>query len=185
MKKIIVIIAIASICIPAFSQGMSGFGIHAGVGTDISLGIGFGGGASYALVTDGLIAYEFGIDLYYAHSDVSAPDGPLNYVYRDVTTTIFFAATLNTLFNYLPDTGGIYFIIGSGAGAANVNWVGSSTDDPTYNDSSENTAGGLLLNFGLGGTFGNGFELRVQVPVIIILGGAIVPLLNVAAGFRF
>jgi hypothetical protein len=184
MKLIPIVVVIICICFPVGAQSLSGFGVHGGIGTDISLGLGFGGGANYVLQADWL-AYEFGIDIYYAHSDVSAPDGPMNYIYRDVTTTIFYAAAFNMLFNYLPKSAGFYFIVGTGAGAANVDWVGSSTDDPTYNDSWNRTLGGTLVNFGAGYTFGNGIELRLQAPILIIFDGPLAPLLNLSAGYRF
>lgn len=169
--------------------GTGSFGLHAGVGTDISLGLAFGGGVSYILMSGENSGMEFGLDLYYSHSDTTSTEEWNGYDYRDVTTTIFFAVSYNNLFNYMPDKTGLYFLIGTGAGAASVSWEGSSTDDPSYNDSWDRIGGGFLVNLGLGWTFGNGFELRLQLPVMLIVGAfdslLPVPMLNAAAGIRF
>ncbi len=184
MKKALLIAAMLCIAAASFSLDMTGFGINGGVGTDISLGIGVGGGASYVFFAGGL-AYEVGLMIYYAHSDVSAPDGPMGYIYRDVTTSLLFGAAFNMLFKYDPGARGLFFLAGTGAGAVSVSWEGSSVDDPTYNDSWDRMAGGMLVNPGMGYTFGNGLELRLQIPVLIVFGGAVNVMLNANVGYRF
>jgi hypothetical protein len=187
MKKTLILILLVFTAFPVIAAEISGFGLNAGVGTDVSLGLAAGVGISYLMVNDPELSLEAGFNLYFSSYKESSVDGPADYVYYDSATTIIFAVAANALFNYNPKTAGIYTLAGLGAGGVNINWEKSSTDDPTYNDSGDSTGGSLIINLGVGGTFGNGFELRAQLPVFMTftgLGTIFSPALTIGAGLR-
>jgi hypothetical protein len=171
------------------SAQLSGLGVHGGVGTDITLGLAVGGGVSFVLPGTKTPAVEVGADFFYHHSTETTSEqvGPALNEYTDTTTLYVFAVTANMLFRYTPKELGLYYLAGGGIGAMNASWVGQSEDDPTYNDTSEGTTAGLILNLGIGLTLPLGFDLRLQLPTFIVFGivrNVFVPTATAAVGFR-
>ena len=187
MKKWVVAVFILIISASAaYSQGKT-IGIHAGAGTDITLGLAVGGGASY-LLTD-LVGFdmEVGAFLFYSYSVDSYTEYGNHYT--ETTSMFIFAVLSNFLFNYQGAEPGIFFIAGAGAAAMSVDWQIQSPDDSSANFTWDGVTGGLLVNIGLGGTFGGGFELRLQAPIFIVFtdygGVKFAPMLVLLAGYRF
>jgi hypothetical protein len=170
MKKIFAGILIIFLAFPVFAKEITGFGIHASGGIDTSLSPVAGAGASYLLSRDESMSTELGFDFYY-------------YGYaRSMTETVsvlIYAVTVNMLFNYFPEKAGMYEAVGAGVGGTNLTSI--NTD---YGDSG---GGSLIINFGAGGTFGNGFELRAQLPIFISFAGfgtIFSPAITIGAGCR-
>jgi hypothetical protein len=139
------------------------------------------------MVNDPQVSVELGFNFFFSSYNETSTDGPYDYVYHDKATTLIFAVAGNALYNYDPQKSGVYTLTGIGAGGVNINWEKSSTDDPTYNDSGDDTGGSLIINLGVGGTFGNGFELRAQLPIFVTftgLGTIFSPALTIGAGLR-
>lgn len=186
MKKIIFVIAVLLLSLPVFAKEISGFGFNAGAGTDITLGLAVGAGASYLMVKDPAMSVEIGFNVFYS-SFKDYADVENNNTYYDSATTIIYAVAANALFNYDPQKAGIYTVVGLGAGGVSIDWQKWSIDDPSYNDSGDDTGGSMIINLGVGGTFGNGFELRLQLPIFATFTGygtIFSPALTAWAGIR-
>lgn len=190
MKKIIIIIAVFLFAVPCFSKELTGFGLNANVGTDTSLGLVAAAGASYLTVNDPEVSVEIGFNVYFSSFKESFAGEPPddNKIYYNSEATIIYAIFANALFNYTPSKEGVYTVAGAGVGGVNLSWEKSSVDDPLYNDHGDDTGGSAIINLGVGGTFGNGFELRAQIPILITFMGfggmKVSPALTVGAGLR-
>lgn len=187
MKKLLCTLACVTLAIAASAQGIEGIGVHGGVGTDVQLGLGVGGGASILLPNSGRTPIEVGLDFYYSNTSVTTHSGTMNYAYTDDTVLSLFAVTADWLYSYEQGRKGIFYIAGIGAAGANVSWTHSSPQDTTYNDSGSYTGGGLLAVPGIGYAFGTGLELRLQLPILVVFGETTLfsPMLNLVAGYRF
>jgi hypothetical protein len=193
MRRILafILIALAPAAIPASAQEGGALSARAGLGTDINLGIAVGGGLGYLMEFPGLPPVDFGFDFYYYHGVDSSQEtvGAFLRHYNDTSTLMVYAVGANLLHGYRPGEAGFYFITGLGAGAVSVDWIHESPDDPTYNDSGDYIAAGLLVNLGAAYAFGTGLELRLAVPVLVFNGPldtvAFAPMLNIAAALRF
>lgn len=189
MKKILLFSIILIMCTcPVYSE-MLGIGIHAGIGTDISLGIAAGGGISYLITKINDIDLEGSVDFFYSHSVDNYTEGIYDYEYTETTDTAILAVLANALFYYNPYVAGLYFLTGLGAAGVSVEWEISSDDDETANDSRDYPAtGGMLVNLGVGLTLGGGFDIRLQTPVFIVFAEDAItfaPLFVIVAGVRF
>lgn len=56
--------------------------------------------------------------------------------------------------------------------------------------SADGTAGGLIFNLGVGGSFSSGLDIRAELPVILTFAApgkasSVIPLLTVTLGYRF
>jgi len=177
----------------ADEREFSGFGVHFGVGTDVQLGLGFGGGVSYVFFPEGgSTGFEFGPDLFF-HSSVEEYDD-YNWHYKDTTSLQVFGVRANALFGYTPGGSGIYWVAGTGFAAVAVDWesVSTYTPDPRSRvlDGAHGTAGGWILNLGVGSTLGAGWDVRMELPVLFLFSNygkaaAIAPTLTLVAGLRF
>jgi len=172
------------------------FGIRAGIGTDVQLGLGIGIGASYAWFpkTTGM-GLEIGADLFYHKSKEEDSDEDYYATYDEETELTIFAVRANGLFNYYPSEGRAFFIAGFGFLAASVYWEETQKpkDQPGTSrpyDDAEGTSAGNIVNLGVGYAFKNGLEFRVETPLLYFYntsGGAssFAPTITATIQYRF
>ena len=194
-------LGVVLVCIAAAFAGTAdaqiadGIGIRAGVGTDITGGVVFGAELNYTRGL-GLNAVELGVAFFGGSFEEDSEEG--NFTYFEETDIVVVAALVNYLFSYSLDKPGPYFVAGAGVGAISVDWEEFSPNDSSigppvsggFLDSDDGTAGGLILNFGIGHRFSPQFDLRAQVPTFFILGApgdatTVAPAVTVTAGLRF
>ena len=182
---------------PKYSS--SGFGARLGIGTDITLGIGFGVGAFYVLAPSPYSSpiWDLGADIYYA--SVSEEEKELNINYEDNTKVLVFALRSNALFNYHPRKTRVYFVAGAGIVFANIDWEENITYYEPYLPHTERWsddvfAVGNVLNLGVGMTFGGGLEARFETPLLIFYSapghasrsaGSVAPTFTLSLLYRF
>ena len=150
----------------------SGFGIRFGIGTDITLGLGFGTGVFYVASSPySSPDWDLGLDIYYAN--VSEEETDYEGTRREANTkVIVFALRSNALFNYYPKKTGVYFVAGAGFVITSVDWEETYTYYPPYAPHTEHwsddgIAFGNVFNLGVGLTFGGGLEARLETPLLI------------------
>jgi hypothetical protein len=152
----------------------SGFGVRGGVGTDISLGIGFGAGAFYVMAPNPYSSscWDLGLDFYYANVSEEETDRE-GTAWEGKTELFVIAMRTNGLFNYHPKKTGFYFVAGAGLVLAIMDWAETYTyGPPIYSYSFERYSDeafgvGNVLNLGVGMTFGGGLETRLETPLLI------------------
>jgi hypothetical protein len=183
----------------SFSSELPKIGVRGGIGTDINLGLAFGGGVNYILDV-GENPLELGVLVFYSHSTETSNNGFNDY--HETTDIMVFGMMANYLLGYKRGTPGGFFLVGFGLGAMNVYWEEWSPTDgslgeslfPEYPDGSrqedEGTAGGGVFNIGAGMTFSNGADIRLEIPVILVFGeygeaSTVVPTVTLTAGMRF
>jgi len=173
----------------------SSIGIRAGIGTDINLGLAYGGGINY-LLDQNTNAIEFGLVVFGGHSEETTTD--FN-TYNEKTDVLVFGVLSNYLFGYKLKNPGLFGVIGLGFAAISVEWEESSPDDISLGtplpgggskQSVDATGAGSVFNLGFGMAFKGGFDLRVEVPVIFIFdapgdAAAIIPTFMLTAGYHF
>ena len=76
----------------------TGIGLHAGIGTDISLGLAFGGGLSYIFAKTEVVDIETGFDFFYSGSTEKTTEnvGGYDNEYTDTTTVAIFSVIVNS-----------------------------------------------------------------------------------------
>ncbi len=193
MKKLYLLLSLSFIVITAYGQtDQTGtFGIRAGIGTDISLGIAYGAGFNYRLQEN----MELGLVLFGGKFSETSNNGVNDY---EETTNIFaIAAQANWLFNHRPDETKPFFIAGTGLAFISYEWEERSATDTSLGtplpgggsmQSEEGGTGGVIFNVGAGMTFASPFDLRFEVPIMVPFGienVSVVPLFMLTAGYRF
>lgn len=194
-KNIFVSVAVAATLAGALQAGEPVVGLRGGAGTDITGGVAYGGGINRLFPRDGR-SLEVGTMVFGGHFEETTQEF---YKYEETTDILVVGVLANNLINYGPDITGAFFLAGIGAGAMSVEWEEKSPNDTSLGtpipgggskQSEEATAGGLILNLGLGFSHKARFDLRVETPIFIIAGApgsasAVVPTLIVTAGIRF
>ncbi|HEY5691775.1 MAG TPA: hypothetical protein VIS49_09980 [Cyclobacteriaceae bacterium] len=192
MKKIFLSISLSLMVIFAYGQtSQTGtFGIRAGIGTDISLGISYGAGFNYCLQEN----MELGLVLFGGKFSETSNNG-FNY-YEETTNIFAIAAQANWLFNHRPDETKPFFIAGTGLASISYDWEERSATDTSLGtplpgggsmQSEEGSTGGIIFNIGAGMTFASPFDLRFEVPIMVPFGVenvGVVPLFMLTAGYR-
>jgi hypothetical protein len=182
-----------------FSSDLPRIGVRGGLGTDINLGLAFGGGVNYMLENVGNSPLELGVVIYYSHSAETSNNGYNDY--HETTNITVFGMMANYLLGYEVGVPGSFFLVGFGLGAMNVYWEEWSPTDgslgealPEYPDGSrqdaDGTAAGSVFNLGAGMNFSNGVDVRFEIPVILVFGeygeaSSVVPTFTLTAGKRF
>ena len=176
-----------------FSQGHKGsFGIRAGLGTDINLGLGYGGGVSYLFPNS---TVELSIVLFGHHSEETTEE--FN-TYNEITDIFVYGVMGNYLIGYSYKKPGAYGIVGFGFSAVSVDWEESSPNDVSLGtpipsggskQSASGTGGGSVINAGFGYSFGQA-NLRAEFPVIISFSSTgdastVIPTLIITLGYNF
>jgi hypothetical protein len=176
------------------------FNVRGSVGTDIELGIGFGGGASYVWRPSmSGTAFEIGADIFFHHSSGKETEDNTFGETSDWTLSLLvFGVRGNGLFNYYPGESDVYFIAGVGFVVASIdynekyyaaNYVPGFSYDATETDFEEASAGNVI-NLGLGLTTGSGLEFRLETPMLFFYSTdgnmtSFVPTATVSVQYRF
>lgn len=180
----------------AQSQTAPKIGLRAGVGTDISLGLAYGGGANY-LVSFPNYSLELGVILFGGSFEESTVVGI--HTYDEKTDLFLFGMMANYLIGYTPNLPGTYFVAGFGLASVGIEWEESSATDVSLGtplpgggsmQADDGSGGGTIFNLGVGRTFSGGLDLRVELPVIVSFAApgeasSVIPTLTVTAGMRF
>ena len=179
---------------PSLSKSGS-IGVRAGVGTDINLGLAYGGGINY-LINLNTSAIELGFVVFGGHSEETTEE--FN-TYIEKTDVMVFGVLANYLYRYKLKKSGLFGVIGLGFAAISVEWEESSPNDISLGtplpgggskQSSDGTGAGSVFNLGFGMAFDGGFDIRAEAPVIFIFeppGGAsaIIPTFMATIGYHF
>ena len=193
MKKALLLLSLIFISATTYGQTdqTRTFGVRAGIGTDISLGIAYGAGFNYRLQEN----MELGLVLFGGKFSESTDEGIHTY---DETTNIFaLAAQANWLFSHRPDETKPFFIAGTGLAFISYEYEQSSQTDTSLGAplpsggsmfTEDGSTGGIIFNLGLGYTFSSPFDLRFEIPIMVPFGienVGVVPLFMLTAGYRF
>ncbi len=171
-------------------------GLRAGVGTDIDLGLAYGAGGNY-LLTFPQNSLELGVLLFGGSFEETSDEGI--HTYKEKTDIFVFGAMANYLIGYQPDMTGTFFVVGMGLASISVEWEERSDTDVSLGpllpgggsmQSVDGSSAGTVFNLGVGHAFKGGFDMRLEVPVILTFSApgeasAVVPTLIVTAGYRF
>jgi hypothetical protein len=175
--------------------GPGSIGIRAGIGTDINLGLAYGGGINYLLDLKGS-AVELGFVVFGGHSEETTEE--FN-TYTEKTDVLVFGVLSNYLFGYKLKKSSLFGVIGLGFAAISVDWEESSPNDISLGtplpgggskQSSDGTGAGSVFNLGFGMSFNGGLDIRAEAPVIFIFGppgsaSSIVPTFMATIGYHF
>ncbi|MBN1695386.1 outer membrane beta-barrel protein [candidate division WOR-3 bacterium] len=179
----------------AFSSELPRIGVRGGLGTDIDLGLAFGGGVNYMLdIPNNPV--ELGVLAFFSSSSETEEEYGNEYI---TDTDVFvFAMMSNYLFGYKRGVPGMFLLAGFGLGMASVGWEERSPDDislgtPWDGGSMHDgggTGAGSIFSLGGGMAFSNGADIRLEIPVILIFGdydqpSSVVPTFTITAGMRF
>jgi hypothetical protein len=178
------------------SSTLGTFGVRAGVGTDLQLGLGFGVGGSYMWNSGGGgTAFELGADIYYHHSTDSYTDqrGSVTVKGEDKTTLTVFGVRANALFNYNPNEKSVYFIAGFGFVVASLQWEENENApnwNAPYHDKAEGTSAGNIVNIGIGIPLGRNLDVRLETPMLYFYSAAgksatFAPTATIGLSYRF
>lgn len=177
------------------SNESGSIGIRAGLGTDIDLGLAYGGGINY-LINLNQNAVELGLVLFGGHSEETTED---YNTYTEKTDVLVYGVLSNYLFGYELKQSGLFGLIGLGFCAISVEWEESSPDDISLGtplpgggskQSADATAAGSVFDIGFGMAFSGGFDIRAEAPIIFIFGApgdasSIVPTFLATLGYHF
>ncbi len=183
-----------------FSSELPKIGVRGGIGTDINLGLAFGGGVNYILDI-GDSPLELGVLVFYSHWSETSYEGIYDYEYNETSDVLVFGMLANYLFGYKLGTPGMFLLAGFGLGVMNVNWEEWSPDDTSLGEpppgggsgsmqEAGGTGAGSVFNLGGGIAFSNGADVRLEIPVILVFGeygeaSSVVPTFTITAGMRF
>lgn len=198
--KLITLLSILLLCLPALVSAQTAsaprVGLRAGVGTDITGGIAYGAGANY-LMDLSKNNVELGI-VFFAGSFEESSDEAM-HTYDETTDIVVFGALANYLIGYAPNQANTYFIAGFGLASVSIEWeersstdnsLGTPLDGGGSKQSVDASTGGTVFNLGFGKSFGNGFDIRAEAPVIVSFSApgeasSVIPTFMVTAGIRF
>ncbi len=191
------LVFIVFVCpIAIFSSEVPKIGVRGGIGTDINLGLAFGGGVNYMLDV-GENPLELGVLLFYSHWSETDDNG--YHEYTETSNIVVFGMMANYLLGYKLGTPGMFLIGGFGLGVMNVSWeewsptdgsLGELLPDGGSRQDAGGTGAGSVFNLGGGMSFSNGADIRFEVPVILTFGeygnaSKVVPTFTITAGMRF
>jgi hypothetical protein len=200
MRRSLLIIVCVSFALLVVSTSASAFeteriGIRGGIGTDVNLGIAYGFGANVLLAGNSPV--ELGALVFISHSREETETEFHEYI--ESTDILVIGVTGNYLIGYMPAKSSTFFVAGGGVGIISVNWEEKSYTDESLGEhldgggskmSNEGTAAGLILNLGVGKSFTPTFDVRFEIPIIIITSApgkssSFVPTFTLTAGFGF
>jgi hypothetical protein len=191
-------IILVTLFIACTSSGQANprIGIRGGLGTDINLGIAYGAGVNFII---GLPqnSLELGVVAFGGSFKEDSEEG--RFTYHEKTDIFVFGMLANYLIGYTPGEPGLFFVTGIGLAVVNMSWEESSPTDVSLGpllpgggsmQSKDGTASGTVFNLGIGGSFAGGFDIRLEIPVILTFappGGAasVIPSLMATVGYRF
>lgn len=163
------------------------FAVGGHVGTDITGGLGFGGGLAYILAPGGAsYGHEFAVDYFFHEYDES---GSGESEYTDLSIIAFRA---NWLWNYNPGQSGVYFITGVGFVYAMLDYTieySAATYGQFSSETYDYTSVGNAINLGIGWTSASGIGARLETPMIFFYSSgsasSFVPTFTLAVKFIF
>jgi hypothetical protein len=178
-----------------YSNESGSIGIRGGIGTDINLGLVYGGGINYLLNLN-QNAVEIGLVVFGGNSEETTED---YNTYTETTDVLVYGVLANYLFGYELKKSCFFGLVGFGFTAISVEWEESSPDDESLGtplpgggskQSEDATAAGSVLNLGFGIAFDGGFDIRVEAPIIFIFdapgdASSIVPTFMATLGYHF
>ena len=197
MKKVVIVSLVClALATSSFASVPVSMGFRGGLGTGISGGIAFGLGGNYKIDTGGS-ATELGINLYGNNFNEESSNG-FN-TYTEKTNLLVFGFLANYLLNYSLANPGLFFVAGAGLAGINVSWREESATDTSLGtllpgggsyQEADGFAGGSVLNAGIGYLFANGFDMRFEIPTILVFGGpgssaSVVPTFTFTGGYSF
>ena len=173
----------------------AGWGLRAGVGTDISGGLGFGGILNYYFGP--MLPIELNLEVF-GHSSTWEGEDYGNH-YEETTSLLVIAVLANYFVGYDGVEPGVFFEAGFGLAVISADWEECSPDDSSLGEpngangscqSDDGTNGGTVFNLGLGFTLGGGFDLRIEAPIIILFSApgesaGFIPTFTATLGYRF
>ncbi len=194
-KTLIIVLGVIASVSTVSAVETGSIGIRAGIGTDINLGLAFGVGINYKIPLGGNFL-EVGAVFFGGSFDETTTE---TFTYNETTDFYVFGVMANYLFGYSPEKVDVFFLLGLGLAIVRVEWVESSSDDTSLGtplpgggsqQSAEGTAVGVLTNIGVGLTLSKGFDIRAEIPIIIIPGPAggsngVIPTFLFTAGYSF
>jgi len=175
-----------------------GIGIRAGVGTDISGGLGFGGNINY-YVGRGL---ELGLAIFANSTKETSrsghnPDTGGAHRYDETTDLIVAGVLANYLWGYTSGDGGIFGVAGLGLAVISVDWKECSATDSSLGgsgtggscQSADGINAGTVINLGVGFAFSS-LDIRLEAPIILLFdapgeSAGFVPTFTGTIGYRF
>ena len=119
------------------------------------------------------------------------------HIYDETTNIFAVGAQANWIFNHRPDETKPFFIAGTGLTFISYEYEQSSATDTSLGSPlpgggsaqfEDGGTGGVIFTLGVGLTFGNPFDLRFEVPILVPFGienVGVVPLFMLTAGYRF
>lgn len=172
----------------AVTPGMNSFALRGSLGTDIELGLGFGGGVNYIWQSSlGGTAFELGGDIFLHNSEGHETDGEDT---RWSLNLLVFSIRANGLFNYNHRQSGVYFIAGIGFVIASMDYKETYGGRYSYWEpyDLEVVTPGNVVNLGIGFTTGSGLEVRLETPMLFFYSSegasSFVPTATVGVQFR-
>lgn len=178
------------------AQNLANLGIRGGLGTDISFGLAYGVGVNYLLDLN-RDKVELGVIFFGGTFTETSDSGFHEYI--ETTNLLVFGIMANYLYNYSREKTGIFYIAGVGFASISVEWEERSDTDTSLGtllpgggskQSIEGTAGGSVLNLGVGYSINRNLDIRAEIPVIVTFarqGGSssVIPALLLTIGYRF
>lgn len=195
LSKFIILAMVLVYVGTGISANPGSFGIRAGIGTDISGGIAYGGGINYLFETSSN-PVEVGLVVYGGSFEETTEEF---HTYTEKTDILVIGVMANYLFNYQKDKQGLFFLLGGGIGAVSVEWEESSPTDESLGpplagggskQTDEGSSAGFVLDLGIGYKFNGPVDMRFEIPIIIITGApekasSIAPTFTLSLGVRF
>ncbi len=192
----ITVMMILLITTTVIGQTTPKIGIRGGVGTDINLGLAYGLGGNYLMIYPNN-CLELGVLIFGGSFEEKSDEG--FHTYEEKTSITLFGFMANYLIGYAPLQRGRFFIAGVGLANINVEWEEKSETDESLGtflpgggsmQSEEGSTGGMVFNLGIGNGFSSGWDIRVELPVIMTFSApgeaaGVVPTLIVTLGYRF
>lgn len=193
--SLIFLLLVSPICLGA--QEDLQLGVHGGVGTDINLGLGLGVKVSAIPFQYRNQPLEIGVEVFYSNTTEITDEGL--HSYEENTQLLVIGLLGNLLYRYNKEKPGVFYILGLGVAGVSVEWEEKSETDSSLGtpygssgsmQSADGTTGGSILNVGVGYHLGNGFEVRLELPVFVVFtapgqASAVAPNLTLMAGYRF
>jgi hypothetical protein len=173
-------------------------GFRAGLGTDVNLGIAYGGGANYLLTfpNNPNNSLELGIIFFGGSFDETTEEF---HTYEETTDLFVFGAMANYLIGYNSDQPSTFFVTGVGLANISVEWEERSSTDESLGtplpgggsmQADDGSAAGAVFNLGIGKSFKGGIDIRLEIPTIFVFSvpgeaSSVVPTLIATIGMRF
>jgi hypothetical protein len=202
MKKLLCVLVAAIVCLGISAAAQTetptpvNIGLRAGLGMDISGGFAYGIGGNYQFPV-GADVVELGLNFYGNEHKEDSTSGI--HTYKETTNLLVFGVLANYLINYSPSNPGLFFVGGVGLAAVSVDWTEESATDTSLGtplpgggstQNAEAFAGGSVINLGIGYLLGNGLDMRIEIPTILVFGApgkaaTVVPTFTITGGYRF